>query len=160
MQSGNFPNIRSSVDWWFFIWVLCPVSWVIFFISVLGWKMFLPGTHGSDIILIAYGLFRSTKVDLPVATWSQRGPYLQFWNNSFLHELTPKLINYYLKLKFSNSLVPPSTSPRKIIAMTVNIPIVVCSSQSTFMNLANVPHLAQFTLLLGEPSELQHSALL
>ena len=56
---------------------------------------------------------------LMVSSGAQRSNFLQspgvrvdrtfsFRKNSFLHSLTTKLINYYLKLKFSSFWVPPS----------------------------------------------------
>ena len=86
-------------------WFPLPVSWAAGCLSL--------EHSGPDTTLIAYGLFRGTKTDLLSVSWSQGGPSLQFWNKSFSQALTTKLINYYLKLKFSHSWVPPSLWTRK-----------------------------------------------
>ena len=113
IQSGNFPNILISGDFLSGSCVLWPGRF--FFVCVQAVGCLSLEHNGSDTILMAYGLFWSSKVDLLVASWSQGGPCSQFWNNSFLHALTTKLINYYLKLKISNFWVPPSKQDKALV---------------------------------------------
>ena len=48
---------------------------------------------------------------ITVVSWSQGGPHCSSRNNSFSYTLIPRLINYYLRLKFSHSSVPQQEHP-------------------------------------------------
>ena len=96
-----------SVSWHPFIrwpslsvsgWFPLSVSWAADCVSL--------EHNGSDATLVPYGLFWSTKVNPLWSPGVRVGRTCSSWNHSFLHAWTMRLINYYLKLKFSNSQAP------------------------------------------------------
>ena len=94
----------SFHPWLMTLWP--SVSWGILFICVLGGGCVTLEHNGSDAFLIVHsppGARRSVTYGLE-SGW---GHTFSSWNNSFLHALTTTLINYYLKLNFSNAWVPP-----------------------------------------------------
>ena len=89
----------KSVSWViFFICVLCPRG---FFTCVLHDSKSHPGAQWLRYHLHCLQASWGTKVELLMLPGVRVDHTFSSQNNSFLHTLTSKLINYYLKLKFS-----------------------------------------------------------
>ena len=73
---------------------------------VLGGRLSLPGTQWLGYHLDCLCCLLEHKVNRLWSAGVRVGLICSSWNNSFSHSLTTRLINYYLKLKSSNSWLP------------------------------------------------------